>query len=150
MIVDDIQRWQIYSGVSDAIAEGLRYLSDTNLQQFYGHEEEIYGGRVRAIFEQYQTKSREGLFFEAHNTHIDIQFVVSGTEAIRVTPRADLAEHTPYDSAGDVTLYHPGDSAEIVLNSGQFAVLYPHEAHLPQLSAVSSSLVRKVVLKVPV
>lgn len=147
MIIDHIANSDTYQRVGQRIHAGLGFLSKVTLDGFSERRQELDGDKLFAIFLSYQTKPA-GLPFEAHNRYIDIQFVVDGEEMIRVAPRGQLSVHTPYNSANDVELYHPGDSIDLVLRSGQFAVLFPHEAHLPQVHPEPPTDVRKVVVKV--
>ncbi len=148
MIIDHIGNMHLYQNLGHRISTGLRFLADLSPNGFSERREEIEGASLYAILLSYQTRPDDTLPFEAHDRYIDIQFVACGAELIRIAPRNQLAGHTPYNEADDVALYNPGESTNIVLRAGRFAIIFPHEAHLPQLHPGPPSHVQKVVVKV--
>ena len=100
------------------------------------------------MFQTYLTEGDRGRFYEAHQNYLDIQFILSGVEVIRVTNVETLQVSTPYDSGRDVALYNLDPGTDVILYAGDFAILYPHEAHLPKLPLSSPAKVEKIVVKV--
>lgn len=112
----------------------------------------IDGSRIYASIFSYATTagSTPGVF-EAHRNYLDLQLLLSGEERIGVTQER-LAEHTPYDAAGDAVLYAPPATAcsEIVLRPGLFLLLLPRDSHRPGLATTTAAQVTKVVIKIAV
>jgi YhcH/YjgK/YiaL family protein len=150
MIVDSISNHTLYHSLGPRIASGLEFLAGLDLSEFVEGRRQIDGDDVFALFQATKTAGETGRRFEAHRTHIDIQFVVSGEETIRVTDVALLKEATPYNLERDIAFYDlaPGSTAR--LRPGDFALLFPHDAHLPLLPTNAPGPVRKVVVKVRV
>jgi YhcH/YjgK/YiaL family protein len=91
--------------------------------------------------------------FETHNNYVDVQLLLDGKERIYVAPRADLTENAPYSQERDITFYKDEvDGADYVtLDGTNFVLLYPHEAHAPQVSLpVGTDIVKKAVAKIRV
>ena len=107
------------------------------------------GARI-ARFQRYTSVAGEGRFYEAHRRYIDIQYIASGSERIRVRDLDELEEQTPYDAERDVAFYRQAPGTDVILRAGEFAILYPHEAHLPMMPVDKPAEVSKVVVKVQV
>ena len=105
-----------------------------------------------ALVQSYDTKLRENAKYEAHREYIDVQLIVEGREIIAVEPLALMHKHPclrPY--APDAELYAPNDDGrDIVLEAGDFVILYPEDAHMPGLAVGEPAPVCKIVLKIPV
>jgi len=100
-----------------------------------------------ALVSEYNTIQADEFVGESHRKYIDFQLIVKGTETIRTGLIEKLQPHKPYDSEKDYELY-TGLSSAFVLETNQFAVLYPGEAHQPMLVAGSENTVRKIVFKI--
>ena len=89
---------------------------------------------------------------EAHRRYIDIQSAIKGAERIDVFDCASLTEpECGYDAKTDAIFYHPGEAIySLALRERCFAVLFPHEAHRPQMPAGEIRYVKKFVIKVGV
>lgn len=99
----------------------------------------------------YRTKPRSGGFFETHRRYIDVQLVVAGEEAMEVTAAIGLGISSAYDEAKDFTKHSDTDAASVIrVRSGEVAVFWPEDAHMPSLLVREPALVRKTVIKVPV
>ncbi len=109
------------------------------------------GDGVRASIQEYETIAPGSLSFETHDRYFDIQYIVKGKERIFVCNRADLIDKSEYNEETDTTLYSdPDNSSEIFLETGDFLILSPLDAHKPRCIVSEASPVRKIVLKVPV
>ena len=114
-------------------------------------EHPIDGPGLFARVATYRTKPRDSALLEAHRSFIDIQYLISGCEEIRIFPTPGLTVKTPYDRGNDVEFYVPGASApaRLHLDPATFAVFFPQDAHQTQISfAGESGPVRKVVVKI--
>ena len=101
------------------------------------------------MVQTYDTKPRSAGRWEAHKRYIDIQFIVEGEEVMGVAPVSELTEKTPFDPAKDVGFFD-GTGQFFTMRAGEFAILYPHDAHMPQIAPGEPAYVRKVVVKVAV
>ena len=106
---------------------------------------------VRASVQHYRTSPAETLQFETHEQYFDVQYLVCGTEKLGCRSRDGLTETAPYDPANDITFYQePALGGEVLLNSGEFVIFAPEDAHKPRCAAGEPMDVIKIVVKVPV
>ena len=150
MIVDRLERWEQYVGISPGLEIGLRFLVDLDTSGFDEKTVEVDGKNVYAMCQVYETEGEQDRFYEAHREYIDIQMVVSGSELLRVSDVSGLKISTPYTHDGDFELYDLVPGIDLHLGPGQFAVFFPHDAHVPKLQSGEPSLIQKVVVKVRV
>ena len=110
--------------------------------------------RIRAVVNRYTTAEYAEGKFENHRDYIDVQYIVSGRECIAVAPTDDCAPVKEYDPAADYEMYEIKEGKAptvLTLKAGDFAVLFPGEAHYPGLSSDGlPSEVHKIVFKVRV
>ncbi|MBI3755405.1 MAG: YhcH/YjgK/YiaL family protein [Deltaproteobacteria bacterium] len=81
---------------------------------------------------------------------MDIQYIVSGEEAIGWVPAERMAITEAYDIEKDIC-FGTASKEEITmvrLQAGQLAVFYPEDGHAPKLAAGQPSAVFKIVVKV--
>ncbi len=116
---------------------------------------EIEGRNLYASVSEYETKSADSALFETHQEYIDVQIILSGAEIIRYCPRPDVLEDraTEYDTEKDVEFFRQTSdrAVDLVMKPGSFAVFFPEDAHLPQLSyGKEACQVKKVVFKLSI
>jgi len=148
MIADTLRNSTLYRGLSPRIAQAFDYLRDTDFQSAASGTFEITGRYVYAIVQDYATLVRAQGMWEAHRGHIDLQYVVSGTEQIGY---AHMGRLTPgrYDDARDL-LQLTGAGDFLTCGPGDFMLLFPEDAHMPRIAVAAPGMVRKVVVKIAV
>ena len=57
------------------------------------------------IVQEYETKMPNESKFEAHKKYVDIQYVVKGSECIKVTASAFMECDSPYNSQKDIVFF---------------------------------------------
>ena len=148
MIADRLGQWEHY--FSGEVWEcAFRFL-----ESLHPDSEEtkttLQGDDMFACVMSYETRSIQEAKLEAHRKYIDIQMTLVGAERIDWFPLENLEVKTPYDDT-DFEFYHrPGDAPIHIDNHpGNFAVLFPDDAHMPQLVVGDApKIVKKVVVKV--
>ena len=147
MIKDLISNAKLYYSISEYLKEGLVWLEKTDLLNIADGKYEINGDKVFASVQTYQTK--DDAKYESHRKYIDIQYVISGQEKIGVVNVANCTTCVEYESQKDLEIYDINQDDEyLLLNEGQFIILYPHDAHKPSIKVNTTSNVKKVVVKV--
>lgn len=148
MITDKIENAIMYCEIPFEAREFL-----TNLTSNIEVGKVILNDSVYANVEKYVTKNVNDAKFEAHEKYIDIQVLLKGAEYIYFTDKSKLTVKESYDNSRDIVFY--GEDVEkypkIKLDGSNFVMLFPHEAHAPQVSVNSNnSEVKKVVVKIKV
>ena len=132
MIFDTLDNKDTYSAISPLINRALNFLSTIKPDEFEKQTVEIDGKKVFALFQSYHTESDENHLFEAHNRYIDIQYLVSGEEVIRVADRRNLNEAVSYSDDKDIAFYSLEPGTDLLLKPGCFTILFPWNAHAPE------------------
>ena len=150
MIVSSIKdpRFQSYLGVHprlEAAFEGALELLEKNVPD---GEYEIDGRNIYAMFSSYNTRTVSEAKMEIHKDYIDVQMVIEGEEIVAYESTDKLTVSTPYYP--DFEFYHMNENYDkVYLCGGEFAVVFPGEAHAPSLAVNDvPSAVRKLVIKV--
>ena len=144
MIYDKIENIDIYN--IDKIA--VDFIK--NLTPDIECKKHILSDNIYANVEEYTTKDVG--YFEAHKDYLDIQILLSGEEIIEYTPLEGLSVKESYDKSRDIAFYYDDKNyvTPIKLEEGLFTVLYPQDAHKPQLKYITNQKVKKVVVKIKV
>ena len=149
MIIDKIENISIYKNIPEiAIDFILSLKKETPSLGKHVLSESIY-----ANVETYETKLLENGKFEAHKDYIDVQILLKGHEQIFIAPQNSLTIFEPYDAKRDIEFYSDNICSfqSIKLDGTNFVMLFPHEAHAPQVS-IDEKLenVLKVVVKIKI
>ncbi|MEZ4620429.1 MAG: YhcH/YjgK/YiaL family protein [Caldilineaceae bacterium] len=136
------------SGLSQRLRAGFEFLQQTDLESLEPGTIHIDGDRVFAMIQHYNSKPRAQGFWESHRKYIDIQYVVSGLEFLGYANVGQLT-NGEYDAAKDLIM-HEGVGSFVLLPAGMFTLLFPADAHMPQIAVDDPHLVKKVVVKVAV
>lgn len=151
MIADTINNSELYKNLSPLIKKGFDYIKQTDFSKMELGKYLIEGDALFALFQEYETKDINDCKLEAHKKYIDIQFILSGRELIGVTPLTDQLPSKEYNADDDYALYDNISSSMIKLESGDFAIFFPTDLHMPCLKIDNrSEKVKKVVIKVKV
>lgn len=146
MLFDKLENLKLYDVIpheaiefmaSEDIASGKYVLSD----------------KVYINVEEYNTKIISDARFEAHKDYIDVQIVLSGKEELYYTDITGLTVDVPYSKERDIMFYSDEvENAEhVILDGTNFIILYPQDAHAPQVSYKNNiSRVKKAVIKIKI
>lgn len=148
MIIDKIENTKLYTQIPDYVCEFLKTLSKDTPCGRYNLSDTDY-----VNIEEYPTKTISDAKFETHDKYIDIQLLLSGKERIYLDSRDGLKEANPYNSEKDITFYTDdiNFSDYVTLDGTNFVMIYPHEAHAPQVSNDNiPHNVKKVVFKLKI
>ena len=145
MICDDL----CFISQYDVPEEVIKFIEGLNVNTPTGRYdicENIY-----ANIEEYNTKSELDATLESHKRYVDIQFLLNGVERINYCSIDGLVELTNYSYQKDIVFYHRPkmELNKLYLNSKNFAIFYPQDAHAPQITTMClQDNVKKVVVKI--
>lgn len=147
MIIDNLKNAALYFGVRERISAGLRWLQTQDLAKLAAGRYELDGTNLFAIISEYQTKPRDQGKWEAHKRYFDIQYVISGREAIGYAC-LEACRLGTYDESKDFQeiLEAPGDF--LGMRPGMLMILAPQDAHMPGSAMQAPGPVKKAVVKV--
>ncbi|WP_034640972.1 YhcH/YjgK/YiaL family protein [Chitinilyticum aquatile] len=133
-----------------AIARALDYLRNTDFSPMAPGRYPLEGDRLIAIVQEPQTQPWDTGMPEFHARYIDIQYLLSGEEAIGFCPaNPDLPRVTDQLAERDIAFVHPQpQESRLLLTAGMFAIFYPGELHKPCRTVAGPQAIRKVVIKI--
>lgn len=146
MITDKIENIKNYKEIPNQVSDFLQSLASNSDTGHYEIDESSY-----ANIDEYETKPVSNCKFEAHKKYIDIQMLLYGTEELDFIHTENLKIDEEYDCSRDVMFFkNPSIKPDsLILNPFKFAMIYPHEAHRPQMNAFDKpQKVKKVVVKI--
>jgi YhcH/YjgK/YiaL family protein len=147
MVVNTIENANLYKNLSPLIKKAFAYIKKTDFSKLESGRYVIEDEKLFSILQEYETKDLEEGKIEAHRKYIDIQFMISGSELIGVTPSLSQTIIKEYNEEDDYALF-AGNTSMIKLSAGQFAIFFPEDLHMPGIKTDEKMKVRKVVLKV--
>lgn len=149
MILDKLENAAFYPGISENLKKGFEYLKNTDLTAVEVGRYEIDGKNVFALVSEYDSKKPEDCRLEAHQVYADIQYIVSGKEAIGFATLNGQTITSEYNPDKDIVFFS-GETTPLILEAGMFAVFYPQDVHRPCMQINGPEKVKKVVIKVKI
>ena len=149
MIFDKLENAELYSRISENLKKGFDFLKNTNLAALEIGKYEIDGKNVFAIVSEYDSKAHQDCRLEAHRVYADIQYIVSGREAIGFASLNGQTVTVEYLPEKDIVFFS-GETTQLIVEAGMFAVFYPQDVHRPCMQIDGSEKVKKVVVKVKI
>ena len=148
MICAKFDNRDLHFNGNDIVSKALDFAADFDLSTPDGRHE-IDGDNIFAMTAAYNTKDANDLKFEAHKKYIDIQLLLGGREFLDVSLDGQLDIDTPYSDENDAMLFGPPNRfTSVLLEPGNFVVLYPDDIHRPGRMIEEPKKVRKMVIKV--
>lgn len=137
-------------GMNSKITEAIEYLSKQDLAGMpagkYPVNDDFY-----YMVQEYVSRPESDCHLESHQKYVDIQWVISGTEAIDCAAVDGLEVEKEYNPEKDITFWkEPAEMMRCVLSSGSYVVLLPENAHKPCIAVGEPMQMKKVVAKVKI
>lgn len=148
MIFDTLDHIDAYKGIHPGVFKGLAILRDTDFSVLEDTRYYVDGEDLFFFLTTYETQSVNDTP-EAHVKYIDIQCLLYGKEHMNVGALEEMTDEVMPRPEGDIRFYH-GPTDTVTLRPGKFAVLFPGDAHAPNIAVDKPEKVRKVVVKVKV
>lgn len=109
------------------------------------------GNNAYVNVESYNTYSFEERKYESHKKHVDIQYIITGSENILTADVETLFICQEYNEKSDIAFYDNSVSGQDnYLQAGEVLLLEPKDGHMPCISINDSIYVKKAVFKIPV
>ena len=146
MVKDLLSLSDRYRSLGPRFAQAFDYAKATDFAAMPDGTYPVGGDVPRVLVQRYTTKLPHEGRWEAHRTHIDLQFVLSGEEHVGVAPIGRLVAE-PYDAEKDI-MWLTGEGDRVTLRPGDFVLLWPEDAHMPAMAIDTPMSVLKVVIKI--
>jgi biofilm protein TabA len=138
------------SSAAADIEQALQHLRDTDYNKISPGKYPIDGERMFAIVQDPITQAWGSGLPEFHARHIDVQYLLSGEEALGFLPgNPNLVPCDDFLKERDIA-FVPSQLNEtrIVLTPGMYAVFFPGELHRPCRAVDQAMHIKKVVIKI--
>lgn len=151
MISDHIDQIQRYEKLHPLLSKALPFLQAVRHSPPAPGSYPIDGERLFAIVQTYTTRDAAYIPFEVHYRYLDLQYVLSGQEAILHCPKNMLAQPSAYSKEKDcLTADKAAAFSTLALCADEFALFYPGEAHKPKCTLYGPETVIKIIIKLSV
>ncbi len=148
MIIDNMKNYARYAAMSEAFAKGFAFIERAKKENLAVGKYEIDGDNVFAMVQEYNSKLPSVAKTESHEKYIDIQYILSGMEAMYALDVEKLTVKERPEGK-DAIFYEDHELfSRLVLGADEFAIFYPGEGHKPGVAFDEPVPVRKVVVKV--
>ena len=149
MIIDTLDRIGAYCGISQNLDKAIESILAGEYTSKADGEYIVHHDAVRYII-QSPVYTMQGTW-EKHRRNIDIQISVTGDELCRWFPVDELSAWGEYDSLRDIAFTNDETHGlPVHLQKGWFIILFPQDAHMPNIPVADAKQGRKVVYKVGV
>lgn len=147
MIIDKIQNLKFYEKLVPAIGKVIAFLEEYNTCKKEPGKYVIDGDKLYVSISAYTSSPCSGKI-EAHKNYIDLQYVLEGTEEMHVAEISSLKPICSYDTDKDCIFYEGECPTKTVLSSGDFAILFPQDGHIPGVMHQNPEPIKKMVFKI--
>ncbi|MDR2008468.1 MAG: YhcH/YjgK/YiaL family protein [Alphaproteobacteria bacterium] len=146
MIVDYLKNKHLYTDAK--IAKILNFIANTDFSKIEGDKITIDDDNF-FMLSSMQTKDITDGFWEAHRKYIDIHYILEGAEMFGYENIGELQVDKDYNPDKDMITYVGAMKNPIILKQGMFAVVYPEDAHMPNVSPNGEKIpLKKIVFKI--
>ena len=149
MIVDTLENAERYFGLGETFVKAFQYLKKTDFDDMQNGKYSIEGEEIFCIVNEFETKDKHDCEVEAHKKHIDVQYIVKGTEMFGYTPLTVQRPIIDYNEQNDVSIYKE-EVSFVKLEAGMFIIFFPTDLHQPEVKEFEPVLVKKVVVKIKI
>lgn len=148
--------------IVDSVINITRYIPEASVSKVQGFMAKVNpsmpegyhpidGDNIYARVMSYNTSARKDCKIEAHNEYVDVQSTLIGSEGIEIFDRSALNVEAAYDKEQDVEFFEETIPSYLFVDNqpGRFSMIFPEEAHRPQISVNGKNeVVKKFVIKI--
>ncbi len=146
MIYDKIENLKLYFGMNENFETIAKFVAENDLKAMECGSYDV-SENVKVGISEYEPAT--GGNFEAHRNYHDLQYAISGEEAIDVLPIDFAKNSTGYSP--DIEFFTDSIAAatRVALVEGTFAFLAPADTHKPCIK-LGSDKIKKAVFKIKI
>ena len=150
MVIDTLKNCEKYYAFGENFRKAFEFLKKNDISKMELGKHQIDGDNVYILVQEYTSKTIDNCGLESHKIYADVHYVKEGFEYLGYAPIERVSAPTiEYDPKADATFYEK-ECAFFLLQAGDIAIVFPHDAHMPQKRALVPTYVRKACVKVKV
>lgn len=144
MVLGNLKDVKNYYSLNPLFEKAIDFLSE-NMDALPGRYE-IQGEDCFMMIVETEKRDKSQCRLEVHNTYIDIQVILSGSEGFGYKSRENcLASSGDFDSDKDIGFFSDTPTTYVEAVKGDFVIFFPHDGHAP---LVGEGSVRKAIIKI--
>lgn len=145
MIIGDLKHSDRYEALHKDFKRIFDYIKSIDWSKVDLGKKEIDGEKLFVIHSNPDGLKKEEQVLEYHRKYLDIHILLEGKETIGWKSLDDCTqEKKTFDPTDDYGLYGDLPTTYVELQVGQFAIIYPEDAHAP---IIGEGKIRKLVVK---
>lgn len=146
MIYDKIENLNLYFGMNEKFEAIVKFVAENDMKAMECGGYDVAEGVTVGISEY---EPGTGGDFEAHRNFHDLQYAISGEEAIDVLPIDFARNSTGYKPDIEFFTEQTAAATRVALTEGTFAFLAPADTHKPCIKT-GSDKIKKAVFKIKI
>jgi biofilm protein TabA len=145
--IDKVAFVKEYQANPERWKTAFSFLQTADLDNIKPGKHLIDSENVYALVTEGPARKEDTTKWESHHNYIDIHYVIKGQEKIGIAPVASARIVTPYNKTRDIVFY-TAKGKYYKADERNFFILFPKEAHKPNLQLTGNDPVKKVVVKI--
>lgn len=146
MIYDKIENLKLYFGMNEKFEAIAKFVAENDMKTLECGGYDVAEG-VKVSVSEYEPNT--GGDFEAHRDYHDLQYAISGEEAIDVLPIDFAKNSTGYKPDIEFFTEQTAAATRVALVEGTFAFLAPADTHKPCIK-MGTDKIKKAVFKIKI
>lgn len=148
MVIDKLKNAALYYGLGPRFQTALEWLAQADPDQMTpGQRVDIDGSNIFATLFDTETLPPASCKLEYHHNYADIQYLVSGREAVGYILEGPAEVLEDYDPQKDIG-FSTGSWDTVTVAAGAFYIVWPQDLHAPRMALGETGPVRRLVVKV--
>lgn len=146
MIYDTAKNLKLYDGFNPAFGKIAEFIEKNDIKNLECGSYDVAEG-IKVSISEYEPAT--GGDYEAHRDFHDLQFAITGEEAIDVLPIEFARNSTGYKPDIEFFTEQTAAATRIALTEGTFVFLAPGDTHKPCIK-MSTDKIKKAVFKIKI
>jgi biofilm protein TabA len=148
MIIGTLSACERYYALGEGFKKAFEFLKSNDICTMSPGRYDIDYDKVYVFVQEYVSKTIDNCCLETHRRYADVQYVAEGFEYFGYASLERAGKPiTEYDPKADAVFFEK-ECQYILLQKGDFAVVFPDDAHMTQKRAFVPVPVRKACVKV--
>lgn len=140
-----------YQQLGENFQKAFDWLENNDICSLENGRYDIDGDNVYVYVQRYDTVDPEKYNLESHKHYADLHYIASGRERLLYTPEERAGTLIgEYNEQSDLAFWDGSCESSIMLETGDFAIVYPEDYHMPKVSVEQNIPVVKACMKIKV
>ena len=149
MVFGNIRDLKDFSWLESQVRKCFDYAQTHDLLSYEKGSHPIEGDDLFVNIVEYTTTNAVDRFWEAHRQYLDLHFMLRGPEQIDVN-FIDNMEQKEFVEKDDFLPLEGEPNCSVVLNSGDFLLCYPKDAHRTAVQVGQPATIKKAIFKIKI